>query len=293
MLSPNLSGHVDLHTHTNESDGSLTPAELIQLATAVGLDGLAITDHDTFDGFEKALPLAQEAGLALLCGIELNTRLLNPDHEEHTRNLHLLAYFPSGQPGGPIHRRLEQERSDRRERNMQLVLALQRQGIDIRLEEVEARGRSLTGRPHFARILVEKGYARNQEDAFHRFLGEQAPTYVERQSHSSEEAIEIVRASGGIPVIAHPIRLMLSADTEKRVLARLKEAGLLGLEVHHSDQSADAQAHYASLAAEFELIPTGGSDFHGAAKPNVTLGTGLRDNVRVPRAVLDRLFAHK
>ncbi len=289
--SPYSPGFIDLHAHTTESDGSLTPEELVRLAKRTGLDALAITDHDTFAGYTKALPFARDSGLYLVCGIELNTKLSSDCRQ--ARSVHLLAYFPAGAPSTEFVAWLLGQQEERRRRNRELVEALRERGIDISLAEVESRGRSLAGRPHFARILVEKGYAANHEDAFQRFVGEDAPSFVERQSITTEDAITIVHRGGGIPVIAHPIRLQLSRDAEENILSRLKRAGLAGLEVYHSEHSSELQAHYRQLAERLELIPTGGSDFHGNAKPNIRLGTGLNGNLRVPLAFLDgiRQFA--
>jgi hypothetical protein len=180
---------------------------------------------------------------------------------------------------------------DRRTRNRKLAQALQDRGVDVTLEEVEARGRSLAGRPHFARILVEKGYAKNSDDAFRRYIGEEAPTYVQRESKTTEEVVRIVALGGGVPVIAHPIRIGLTNDREREFLMRLKQVGLLGLEVYHSEHSPERQAYYWKLAEELELLPTGGSDFHGDIKPNIELGSGFHGNVRVPHALLDSLRA--
>lgn len=279
---------IDLHSHTNESDGTLTPAELVQLAMRANLAALAITDHDTFAGFEKALPFAQAASFDLIRGIELNSRLYLRGAKQ-PRAAHVLAYFPSNEPAAGFHAWLKLQHEDRRARNRKLISALEERGVAITLEEVEARGRSLTGRPHFARILVEKGYVKNSEDAFQKYLGEEAPSYVERESHRLEEVIRVVRLGGGIPVIAHPIRLGLAGELEREVLASAKEAGLLGLEVYHSEHSASARAHYMKLAEDLDLAPTGGSDFHGDVKPTVRLGEGIAGNVRVPRAFLDGL----
>ncbi len=281
---------IDLHSHTNESDGSLSPAELVSLAKRVGADAIAITDHDTFAGFEKAVPHARDAGLELVRGIELNSRLRLAGNSEQ-RYVHLLGYFPSREPSSEFNEWLIGERDDRRSRNRRLAEALQRRGVDISLEEVEARGKSLTGRAHFARILVQKGYASNSEEAFRKYLGESAPSYVQRESQTTEEAIAIIRAGGGIPVIAHPVRLALSHGRERDVLVQLKKAGLLGLEVYHSEHPPALQAHYRQLAEELDLLPTGGSDFHGAPKPDIKLGTGLNGNLRVPREFLDRMRA--
>ena len=284
-----LQGCVDLHAHTDASDGSLSPAELVQLAVSLGLDALAITDHDTFSGYHAAVPLARAANLDLICGIELNTRLQVPGRSHRT--LHLLAYFLASPPGEQFLNWIKKLQEDRRDRNARLVAALRGAGVEITLEEVERIGRSMTGRPHFARLLIRKGYAKDHEDAFERYLGEDAPTYVEREAMDVEEVIAEVLAGGGMPVIAHPIRLMLPEQiTERDVIDRLQRGGLVGLEVYHSDHSPKRQEYYLELARSLHLVPTGGSDFHGRAKPDVKLGRG-RDNVRVPAAVLENMRA--
>lgn len=288
---PDSSSHacfVDLHTHTNESDGSVAPADLIALAQRADLAAIAITDHDTLAGYEKAVPFARQAGLDVLCGIELNTKM-DASRGSEGRSAHLLAYFLDGSPSGEFREWLTDQQEARRTRNRKLVESLRNRGVNITLAEVEARGRSLAGRPHFARILVDKGYARSSQDAFDRFIGEQAPCFVERQSISTERAIQIVRHSRGIPVLAHPVRLGLSHQIERETLTRFKQAGLIGLEIYHSEHPPELQAHYRQLAAELELLPTGGSDFHGDAKPDVYIGTGLNGNVRVPCEFVDRL----
>lgn len=282
------SGYIDLHSHTTESDGTYTPEELVELAASYGLTALAITDHDTFLGFELARPFAQKLGLDLVRGIELNSRLNLAGRQDH-RHVHLLAYFPSHEPSNEFIAWLESERNDRRIRNEKLSEALQERGVEVSLSEVEARGKSLAGRAHFAQILLEKGYVRTFEEAFSRYLGENAPSFVERQSHTTEQVIHRIRRGRGIPVVAHPVRLSLTRDVERQELVRLKAAGLQGLEVYHSDHPPELQAHYRQLAEELELLPTGGSDFHGAIKREIQLGTGLRGNIRVPAEFLDRL----
>ncbi len=286
------SGLIDLHAHTNESDGTLTPAELVSLAQHVGLNALAITDHDTFKGYERARPAAKAAGLDLVCGIELNTRM-GRDSALRSSAVHLLAYFLSGEPTAVFTTWLEDEGLERRSRNERLAERLKNQNIEITLEEVEARGRSLTGRPHFARILVEKGYARSSEEAFRKYLGETAPSFVPRESKTAEEVINIVRSAGGVPVIAHPVRLGLPRAEERELLIRYQRAGLLGLEVYHSEHSPELQAYYRQLAEELHLLPSGGSDFHGSIKPDIQLGTGRDGNIRVPARFLDDLRRHQ
>jgi predicted metal-dependent phosphoesterase TrpH len=277
-----MSGWIDLHTHTDESDGSLKPAELIALAKQVGLAALAITDHDTFAGFEKAKPFIDDGALQLVQGIELNSRLY-ARNDGPMRHAHILAYFPLTAPNAGFLEWLKEAQADRRARNAKLVDSLQSAGVEITLAEVESKGRSLAGRPHFARILVDKGYARTLEDAFRRYIGEEAPNYVHRDSKTTEETVGLIRQGDGIPVIAHPIRIGLNEKDERQVFARCKDAGLLGLEVYHSEHSPERQAYYLQLANELGLIPTGGSDFHGASvKPDIDLGSGRGGNVRVP-----------
>lgn len=282
--SAELVRFIDLHSHTNESDGSLTPEEIVQLAKRHDLDALAITDHDTFEGYEKALPFARAAGLDLVRGIELNAKLKRGSRNQ---SVHMLAYFPTAEPSDEIFAWLEEQRAERRRRNVRLADALQQRGIDVTVEEIERRGRSLAGRVHFARVLIEKGYAAETADAFRRFLGEDAPSYVHRESKTVEEVIDIVRRGHGIPVVAHPIRLGMEREEEREFLGRMKDGGLAGLEIYHSEHPPALQAHYRQLAEELQLLPTGGSDFHGAIKADVELGTGIRGNVRVPREFLD------
>lgn len=284
-----LRGFVDLHTHTTESDGTLAPEELVRHAAEMGLEAIAVTDHDTFTGFEQAAAKARGTSLRVVRGIELNSRLnlLAGGY----RSAHILGYFPSEEPLRQFTEWLEEQRRERRTRNEKLVASLRARNVDINLAEIEARGKALAGRVHFARVLVEKGYAASVEDAFHRFLGESAPSFVERQSYTSEQTVRMIRSGGGIPVVAHPIRLALDRQTERRVFERLRAAGLAGLEIYHSEHPPQAQAHYRQLAEELDLIPTGGSDFHGAVKPGTELGRGVKDNLRVPREFLDRLLS--
>lgn len=271
---------IDLHSHTDESDGTFTPAELIAEAQRVGLEALAITDHDTLRGYELAAPLATAAGLELICGIELSTRFGGA-------SVHLLGYFPCHPPSGDFRQWLDFLLESRRDRNRRLVDRLRSLGVEITLEEVEKRGRSLTGRPHFARILVEKGYARDVQDAFDEFLDESAKGYVQRHEVPIEEAIQRLRDAGGVASLAHPIRVARNDWTKlAEYVGRMAEMGMRGIEVYHSDHSPENVAFYLSLARRFGLTPTGGSDFHGGNKPNISLGTGQRGNLNIPYEVL-------
>jgi predicted metal-dependent phosphoesterase TrpH len=271
---------IDLHSHTDESDGTFTPAELVAEAKRVGLSALAITDHDTLRGYQMAVPLAAEAKLELVCGIELSTRLGGA-------SVHLLGYFPCHPPAPDFCEWLDFLLESRRDRNRRLIERLQSLGVEITLEEVEKRGRSLTGRPHFARVLVEKGYAKDIQDAFDEFLDESAKGYVQRQEVPVEEAIERLVKAGGIASLAHPIRVARN-DWAKltEYVGKMAAMGMKAIEVYHSDHSPENVAFYLSLAKRFGLAPTGGSDFHGANKPNISLGSGQRGNLAIQEEVL-------
>lgn len=274
---------IDLHSHTDRSDGTFTPAELIEEAKRVGLRGLAITDHDTFAGYDAARSFAEAASIELICGIELSTRYQGG-------SVHLLGYFPATPPSVELRAWLEIILEGRRDRNRRLIAKLQSLGLDITLAEVEKVGRTLTGRPHFARVLVDKGYATDLQNAFDQYLDESAKGFVHRQEVPMEEALERILKSGGVPSLAHPVRVAKNNwDKLAEYVEDLAGMGLRAIEVFHSDHSPENVAYYASLADRFKLGMTGGSDFHGANKPSIALGTGKHGNLNVPDAVLDNL----
>jgi predicted metal-dependent phosphoesterase TrpH len=274
---------IDLHSHTDQSDGTFTAEELIAEAARIGLKALAITDHDTFRGYDMAVPFAKDAGLELICGIELSTRFGG-------LSVHLLGYFPVQPPTAEFRGWLDFLLESRRDRNRRLIEKLQGLGLEITLEEVERKGRTLTARPHFARVLMEKGYAMDIQDAFEKYLDESAKGYVQRQEVPIEEAIQRVTASGGVASLAHPVRVAKNNwSTLAEYVGSMSRMGMRAIEVFHSDHTPENVAYYRSLAARFGLGVTGGSDFHGGNKPLISLGTGLRGNLNVPDSVLDGL----
>jgi predicted metal-dependent phosphoesterase TrpH len=280
---------IDLHSHTIESDGTYTPWELVEAAMGVGLEALGITDHDTFAGYDQAGPLARERGFDLVCGIELSTRA---SYGRGRKTVHMLAYFLNGGPSAGFRAWVASLLASRRERNIRLIRSLNEHGVEISLGEVEKLGRSLTGRPHFARVLLKKGYVGSIEEAFRRYLAESAPSYVERDSPAIEAAIREVAAGGGISVLAHPVRLGFRRhEEEERFIGELKEKGLRGIEVWHSDHSAADTSRYMGISERLGLLRTGGTDFHGGNKPGLALGTGRDGNVQVGREVLEELRA--
>ncbi len=279
---------IDLHTHTTESDGTYTPHQLIEAATKAGLEALAITDHDTFAGYEQALPYAQAAGLPVYCGIELSTALGNPKQ----RTAHLLGYFPNGAASHGFRDWLAGMQAARRDRNQRMAQRLQSLGLDVHIDEVNALGRSMAGRPHFARLLVQKGYVGSQQEAFDRYLDEAAPGYVDREEPTLEEAIRLINDAGGVSSLAHPVRLgKRDATAEEELIKKMADEGLKAIEVYHSDHTEQDTARYLGYAQKFGLKVTGGSDFHGDNKPSIRLGTGANQNLRISKQVLEQLWA--
>jgi hypothetical protein len=271
---------IDLHSHTNESDGTCSPAQLVELATAAGVRVLGVTDHDTFAGYDKARAPAAEAGLELICGIELSTKL-------HGRSVHLLGYF-LGQNGlDGIRSWVLGQQASRRERNVRLAARLRELGMDIRVEEAEALGRGMTGRPHFARIMLEKGYVSNIRQAFDDYLDESAKGYVYRHEPQFAEGVERIRNAGGIASLAHPVRVKGDVPA---LMPELCDAGLNAIEAYHTDHGPRETEQYLGLAKHYSLLVTGGSDFHGDVKPGVMLGTG-DGNLRVPADLMEKLRA--
>jgi len=273
---------IDLHSHTYESDGSCSPAQLIEEAVRAGVTVLGITDHDTFAGYDQAKALAGGGAAhapVLICGIELSTKL-------HGRSVHLLGYFLEGDAPAAFRNWVLDLQASRRERNVRLVARLRELGFDITLEEAEARGRGMTGRPHFAQIMVEKGYVANLRQAFDDYLDESAKGYVWRREPQFSEGVERIRGAGGIASLAHPVRV--NGDVPA-LMPELCDAGLNAIEAYHSDHGPAETRLYLGLARHHGLLATGGSDFHGTVKPGVKLGTGYNGNLNVPDNLLEQL----
>jgi predicted metal-dependent phosphoesterase TrpH len=271
---------IDLHSHTNESDGTYAPSELIEEALRTGVDALGITDHDTFAGYDKAAPAAPQAGLELICGIELSTKL-------HGRSVHLLGYFLNAAgPAAEFREWILDMQAARRDRNQRLIARLRELGIEITLEEVAARSGGLTARPHFAQVMFEKGYVSSLQQAFDQYLDESAIGYVYRREPTFAEGVERIRNAGGIASLAHPVRVR--GDVAE-LMPELCATGLNAIEAYYSDHSALQTEQYLELARRFGLLVTGGSDFHGSAKPGLWLGTGRGGNLKVPNGLLKKM----
>jgi predicted metal-dependent phosphoesterase TrpH len=214
-----------------------------------------------------------------MCGIELSTKLLGAFRSP-------TGYFLSDGAPKEFREWVLDMQAARRDRNIRLVARLQELGIDITLEEAEARGRGLTERPHFAKILLEKGYVATLQQAFDEYLDEAAKGYVYRREPQFAEGVERIRNAGGIASLAHPVRVFGDVPV---LMPELCAAGLNAIEVYHSDHGPEQTELFLGLAKQYRLLVTGGSDSHGAAKPGLMLGTGRNGNLKIPDDLVEKL----
>jgi len=281
---------IDLHTHTDRSDGTTDPGLLVRQAHDARIEALAIADHDTLAGYDAAVPFADADGVELICAVELSTR---PTQREGSSgrapSVHILGYWLSAPPTSSFRQWLETQQESRRRRNLKLVAKLRQLGLDVQLEEAEVYGRNQVARPHFARVLLEKGYVSDLQEAFDVYLADDAQAAVEREEPSVPEAIQRIREAGGIASLAHPVRLKKRGADLEDFVASLMDAGLQGIEVFHSEHGPADCAEYAGTARRFGLIETGGSDYHGDAKPAVQLGYGIDGNVALGYEFLEQM----
>lgn len=276
---------VDLHAHSTASDGSDTPAGLVELAVDMGLSALALTDHDTQEGLAEAREAARMADLELIPGTELSL-------DFDGGGMHLVVLWL--EPGeGPLQDRLKGLQDGRGGRNARIVDVLGELGMPVTLEEVEEEaGGGSVGRPHIAAVMVRHGYVPDIKTAFDLWLANDRPAYVGRPRLNPEEAIGLTRESGAVPILAHPHTLGIHrAEDMADVLARLRQAGLVGLEAMYSAYQRHERYGYADLARRFGLVPSGGSDYHGTYKAGLDLGVGYGD-LHVPESTLEELRSH-
>lgn len=258
---------IDLHTHSDRSDGTLTPTDLVRHAAEVGIDVLAITDHDCVEGWNEAVEAAFDGRITLVRGIEISCRYVG-------QGVHLLAYLPD--PAYPPLADELQRVLDGRNSRLPAVLAKLRDlGVDIDIEDVRAvsQDAAATGRPHVADALVRLGVVRDRDEAFDRFLGPRGPAYVDRYAADLPTMIGMVREAGGVSVVAHPwARRHDHSALSLEGFAELQEAGLVGLEADHEDHHPEVRAELRRIAKELDLLVTGSSDFHGEGKTGHDLG---------------------
>jgi predicted metal-dependent phosphoesterase TrpH len=273
---------VDLHCHCTASDGTLPASEVVRLAVESGLSALALTDHDTIGGIAQAAAEAKRLSLDFLPGIEISAE------HAHPGTMHLLGYGvdPSSSTLRDLTKTLLAGRDNR---NPKIVEKLQSLNVAITMKEVEDEaGGKVVGRPHIAAILMRKGYVSSIKEAFDKYLAPGGLAYFDKERLTPKQAVTMILESGGLPVLAHPIQLRYQNDAQlERIVKDLVDLGLRGIEVIHSDHDGNLVEQYSSLAKKYNLLKTGGSDFHGRNKEAIQLG--IANGRRVPREFYDRL----
>lgn len=274
---------IDLHTHTTHSDGSASPEELIGLASAKRARAVAITDHDTVSAIVGARAVADRFGIEFVAGIEISA-------EYSPGTMHILGYCIDDESTA-LAVKLDELQKARERRNPQIARRLRSLGFDISYDEVvEVAGNQVVGRPHFARLMIEKGYVASIQEAFDRFLKKDAEAYVEKARLSPGESIALIHEAGGVAVLAHPYQLKLSPHEVDQLVGELAGLGLDGIEAVYSRHSAAERASYSEVATRHGLLVTGGSDYHGSYKPDISIVTGLGD-LEVPYELLEAVKA--
>lgn len=272
---------VDLHTHTQASDGSDSPSDLVRIAAERGLRAVAITDHDTLSGLAEAEEEGRTQGIEVVRGCELSTA--SPYGEVHVLGL----WLPHDV--GELEGVLENLRKHRQSRNLVIVEKLRAQGMNVSYDEVlDEAGGDTVGRPHIAAVLMHKGYVSSIRDAFRSLLGQGGTAFAPRKLLGLAEAVRLLSRLGATVCMAHPKLIRCPDEWLESTVDRLRKYGLTALEAYHSEHSEAEQRYCVDLATRLGLDLSGGSDYHGTAKPDIFLGSG-RGSLRVPAFVLDKL----
>ena len=270
---------IDLHVHTTASDGTLTPQQIVEYAKQIGIDALAITDHDTISGVESAKQSGDLLGVEVIPGIEISV--------DFAGEMHILGYYVEQTP--KFMKRLEEFKITRESRNRKMIEKLQQRGFDISYQEVSSIAKSKSvGRPHIAVTLMKKGYVDSINTAFEKYIGDGKIAYVEREKVTPKEGIEAILETGGIPVLAHPKYLNLANHELDNALMELKGYGLKGIEAYYSMNTSNETGTYLRMALKYNLVATGGTDYHGANKPDIELGRG-KGNMSLDYGIIETL----
>lgn len=278
--------YIDLHVHSNFSDGTMSPSEIVFHASDLGLAAIALTDHDTVSGVPEALSAAESMApddrITVIPGAEITA-----GYQE--RDIHILGLFLDHN-NRQLTDGLAESIRCRERRNEKMAENLRRAGIPITLEALrEMEPETVITRAHFARFLTTRGYTRSNQDAFDRYLGSDTPYYVKREYMELEEAIGLIHGAGGLAVLAHPLLYRYSLENTEVLIAYLKNLGLDGVEVFYSSNMGADESYLRRFANRYDLVMTGGSDFHGSNKPNLEIGSG-RGNLKIPESLLAALY---
>lgn len=276
---------IDLHVHSTYSDGTLTPEELVCKAHEISLAAMALTDHDTIDGVPEAVEAGKKYNVEVIPGVELST--FYNDKEIHIVGLYIQYMNPEFQ------KELEALRNVRRNRNIQMCQKFTELGMPLDYDEMEKEySDAVITRAHFADFLLKKGYIKSRNEAFDRYIGPNGPCYVPRKKMTPAEAITIIKAAGGVPILAHPVLYHLGKEQMSKLMDHLCDSGIVGLEAIYSTYTMGDELEMKNLAGERGLIISGGSDYHGANKPHIELGVG-KGHLFVPYSLLETIKKYR
>jgi predicted metal-dependent phosphoesterase TrpH len=279
---------IDLHIHSTASDASFTPAEILDHAQKLNLAAIAITDHDSIDGSREALRIGIPSSINFLTGVEISAA--HPPFFPGSGSFHILGY-DIRLDNRDLNQALSKLQDARKNRNPAILKLLNKLGFKISLEEVKQEaGEGQLGRPHIAYAMVKKGYVASITEAFDKYLGNNGPAYVDKYRIECEQAITIIRAAGGVPVLAHPALLNIENDQKFDVLLQdLMKIGLAGIEVYYPGHSPRQIRQYTELAGKYGLLMTGGTDFHGTITPEIKMGSG-KGSLFIPYMLYEKLL---
>jgi len=271
---------IDLHTHSTTSDGTMSPADLVKYAYKKGLSAIAITDHDTIDGIDEGVAAGNILGIEVVPGIELSVK-----YSDH--NVHLLGYLFDCH-NEELHLALKQLQIGRYERNKKIIAKLNELGLTIQFSELKkTAGSGQNGRPHIARLMIQKGFVKTMDEAFEKYLGQGGLAYASRFVYGVGEAIALIKNAGGVAILAHPFQLDKATNDFPNDVYQLRDMGLDGIEAYYPTHSRQFRKRLIALAEKNSLLLTGGSDFHGSIRPGTTLAGGK--NVSVPSELLIKM----
>lgn len=276
---------IDLHVHSNFSDGTFTPTELVQYGLEKKLSAIALTDHDSMDGIFEAIEASKNTSIQVIKGIELSTAYKGKD-------IHILGLFVN--PDDKVFaKKLSSFQEARNIRNKKMIQNFENAGFHISVDKMaDSFGDSQLTRAHFARYLLNHNYVKSMREAFERYLNEDSPYYVPREKITPIQAVTLLLENKAIPVLAHPVLYRFTEHELETLIGELKETGLVGLEAIHSENTPTDEDNMKKIANRFDLLISGGSDFHGSNKPGLDLGTG-RGNLSIPETILDDFTNYK
>lgn len=273
--------YIDLHVHSNCSDGTFSPSQLVEYALEKGLKAIALTDHDTTEGIEEARAAAQNTYLQVIPGIELSTAFLG-------RDIHILGLNIDPE-NTYFQEKIKAFQQEREQRNRTMISRMQKEGLRITWQDMADNfPDSIWTRAHFARFLADTGQVHTLAEAFNRFLGDHAPCFVPRNKVTPFEAVKMIHQGKGKAILAHPLLYHLTEEQLEELVQSLVQSGLDGIEAIYSTNTGLDEVRMRQLAKKYGIFITGGSDFHGSNKPSIDLGKG-RGNLKIPAYLLDNL----